>query len=524
LYYALSYNGNGFDQALYSRLSDDAYEIQKVAFGGAGGARIELSVSGGAAVYVSAVYPALSAVWLAPFHEGITLEHVSIPGETVEIFLFRPYVRILTMQDTVGGTSCVALDDNDPFPHGAFTHALPVETDNFLFTDSNSASATRWGKIDENAEYYAGNYFTRPSSPNGSVVMPVANSIWKGASAWFYYDTTLLELQESASENVTIQDAYKISDVLKVMLPAAGATATHDDGTVYSNFLYAAGTNTIRGTRKVPVIIPITNYLYDYDQPAQKANLRLAELFKLLEYFHNVYPFIAEGILKLEHWRYFDQGRNYTADQVGTDLTTLTDPRTEKPLMHLQDSFRYQKEQLPERIEPGWMLQVSQAFTGYPIDIDSNFVQKGNIKDARIPRFVSDIDYLYVYPQGASLDGFVFLECVEDGGGNLSVPFVEFTVNADEEYRMNNGYASFLWAHDKYHRHGLPAPDVTLNKTAITADSVIRFKVQEISIPGVGDIDEAELIATGLGNARIEEMEESLEHGGLKLTVKLRQF
>jgi hypothetical protein len=440
-------------------------------------------------------------------------------SDTVQAYQFIPYVRLLTTLTSVGGTPTIELPTDDAIPHGEFTHALPIETANFILSDGHSTAATRWGKFDDAALHFSGEYFTKPS--NAETLMPVAPSTWKGASFWFYLDSTLRTTQQNAGKTITIEHAYKLSDVISTLLQAIGTTVTHQDGAAWSDFLYAAGTNTIRGSRKVPIITPKSNVLIgEYDQPATKAPIKLGEVLRLLRSFHNCFWNIAsDNKFVIEHYQYYRNGGSYTAPVIGLDTTSSLEPKTGLPWGYMTSRYAFAKQDLPERIEFGWMDRSSQPFDGYAIDIDSAYVQKGNIEDKKVSLFTSDVDFLNVSPSDIVKEGFVFFEA-EESGGDLTVPFVEFTLSADEEYKMQNGYAAFVWAHDKYHRYGLPASSVTLNKQSITASSVRRTKVQDVEIAVGADIDPYKLVTTKLGTGRIVKMEKNLQSKDYKITIR----
>lgn len=515
IYDGFSYLADGFDQGIYRRL-DDAYRIQKINLG-SGNFRIELDIDGGATVYVSDTM-ATSDIYLAPFHEGITLSHVTTPANKVSLFIFRPYVRLLTNETDVDGQPTFELPEDDPFPHGTFTHALPIETGNFTYSEGHGTTPTRWGKIDAHALHFAGEYFTKPSSTE--TLMPVAGTTWTGASAWFYLDDDLRFLQQEGSEVILIKDAYKLSDCIDKLLDEIQPLVGHSDSVTYSQFLYAAGTNAIRGSRKVPVIIPKSNVVVgEYDQPAQKAPIRLSEILQLLRYVHNCFWHISEGTLVIEHEHYYRNGKNYSTEQVGTDLTAGIEPKTELVWAYRTNKFKFEKQNMPERIETAWMDKGSQQFDGYPIQVNSPYAQKGNIERRQIAKFTADVDFIHVAANDISKEGFVFLECVE-GEVYLEVPFVEFSISAEETYTMQNGYASLIYAHDRYHKYGLPAESVNLNKADITATTVKRSKMQEIAFATEDDIDPYELIETNIGAGRIHRMERPVTSNIVKAQIR----
>jgi hypothetical protein len=434
-----------------------------------------------------------------------------------QLFAFIPFVRLLTTQIEVDGNPTVLLTDDDPIPHGSFTHALPLDTLNFIFSDDNSVTPTRWGKFDEDMLHFAGDYFSKPTSTE--ILMPVSGTTWTGASGWFYLDDDLRFLQQQGSETLTIKDAYKLSDVISVLLDEIQPLLAHSDNPTYSQFLYAAGTNPIRGIRKVPIIIPKSNVVVgNYDQPAKKAQIRMSEVRDLLRFFHNVYWHIAEGALIFEHENYYHNGKSYTAENVGTDLTTGSEPKTGQPWAYRTNKFKFDKDSVPERIETNWMDKGSSQFDGYPMQMVSKYAQRGNIEQRQITRFTADVDFIHVAANDISKDGFVFLECIE-GGLYYEVPFVEFEISADEKYNMQNGYASLIYAHANYHMHNLPVEEVNLNRADITATTVKRSKVQNITFATEDEIDAYELVETNLGVGRLKKMERPLTSNTVKATI-----
>lgn len=475
-------------------------------------------VSDSAIVYTS---PLQTIPW-SPFGQA---PHAS-PNQTftsstsasmVQAFLFMPYVRLLTTLDEVDGNPTVLLTDDDPIPHGTFTHAMPIDTLNFIFSEGNTASPTRWGKFDEDMLHFAGDYFSKPSS--AETLMPVAGTTWTGASGWFYLDDDLRFLQQQGSENLIIKDAYKLSDVIAVLLAEIQPLLAHSDNPTYSQFLYAAGTNPIRGDRKVPIIIPKSNVVVgNYDQPAKKAQIRMSEIRDLLRFFHNAYWHIAESSLVFEHENYYHNGKSYTAENVGTDLTTGSEPKTGLPWAHRTNKFKFDKDSVPERIETNWMDKGSPQFDGYPMQMVSKYAQRGNIEQRQITRFTADVDFIHVGANDISKDGFVFLECIE-GELYYEVPFVEFEISSDEKYNMQNGYASLIYAHHNYHMHNLPVEEVNLNRADVTATTVKRSKVQDITFATEDEIDAYELVETNLGVGRLKKMERPLTSNTVKATI-----
>lgn len=440
----------------------------------------------------------------------------STSASQVQAYLFLPYVRLLTSKDVVDGQPAIELTDDDPIPHGTFTHALPIDTLNFIFSEGNSADPTRWGKFHEDALHFAGQYFAKPSSTE--TLMPVAGTAWTGASAWFYLDDDLRDLQQAGSELTIINDAYLLSDCISVLLDAMGSTVTHVGNGMYSEFLYSDA-NAVRGTPRTPIIIPKSNVVVgNYDQPAKKAPIRLSEIIQLLRFFHNAYWHVEDSRFAIEHENYYRNGKSYGSPNVGTDLTTGIEPKTELAWAYRTNKFKFDKQNMPERIETSWMDKGSQQFDGYPIQVNSAYAQKGNIEKRNIAKFTADVDFIHVAASDIAKEGFVFLECIEVDD-HYEVPFVEFVVSAEETYVMQNGYASLIYAHNQYHKYNLPAESVNLNKADITATTIKRSKVQEITFATEDDIDPYELITTNLGTGRLKRMERPVTSNTVKATI-----
>lgn len=517
VYLSDAYSVDGIPNGSYTR-EDGVYTIQ--AFNTSPGNitwRITLN-SGPTVVYASPEVPSPNFFYGQAPHTTPSLTFTSLTSsQTVQGYLFLPYVRLLTNKETVSGDATVLLPTDNQFPNGNFLRALPISTANIEVSATSSTTPTRWGKVSEDAIYNIGQYFVKPTLTE--TLMPVLSTTWTAASAWFWLDTTLRDLQQEASEAITLKDCYKLSDVINKLLSTIGATVGHADDSTYSDFLYAA-TNAIRGSRLVPVITPKSNVLIgEYDQPAMKAPIRLREVLDLLRDFHNAYWHISESKFRIEHRHYYDNGKSYTTPGVGIDLTTQLEPRTGLPWSYRTSNYKYDKEKLPERIESKWMDRVSQPFEGYAIQVNSAYVNRGNIQQKQIPKFTSDIDFFNVAASDISKDGFVFFECELDGT-DLNVPFLEITVDTDESYKLQNGYASFLYAHETYHKHGLPATSVNLNRQDITATTTIRTKSQELEIAVGSAIDEYKLITASLGNGKIERIEQNLSSKSLKLQIK----
>lgn len=520
VYKSSVYGDNGAATPISYEREDGVYLIDSYT-SSPGNTKIRIKrASDSVSVYESEEHP--SGWWIVgqPPHTTPNVTFRSLTStSTCQAYGFYPYVRLLTTKTTVLGNATTLLPDDDPFSKGVFTHALPIDTLNFKYSAAASTTPTRWGKVSNDSLYFGGQYFTKPTGQN---YMPLLQTTWTAASAWFYLDSDLRDLMQDAGEDVTCKDAYLVSDVIKSLLAAVGTNALHGNTSSFSEFFYGSAANDIRGVPKYAIIVPKSNILNgNYQTPAKKAMIRLSEVLQLLRNFHNTYWYVTgENKFRLEHYQYFHDGNSYAGANVGTSLLGLINPQANLPWSHGTAKWQYEKQDLPERYEFGWMDDVSAPFEGYPININSGYVDKGKVEDKKISRFTSDIDYLHVSSSSVSTEGFVFLEC-SINEVSYDVPFVDITVSADETYRLQNGWASFLYAHENYWRHGLPATDVNLNGQDITATSVLRTKTQTVEIPRIANFDHYELVESSLGDGRIESSEFDLESGFRAMKIRL---
>lgn len=430
----------------------------------------------------------------------------------VSAFYVRIACRIITDQEVVGGVPTVILSPNDISPDNAnYNRVLPYDPEDILIlSDLSSADPTEYGKFAPGVENYDGEYFRKllldPATGIGET-FPISPSEWVGWSGWVYFPTILeLILENDASTEVTIQNAYFISHAISAILREVDPTVTHEPDSDHSQFFYSVP-NTIRGNLELyPFMVPKSNIkTADYTKPAQTAKIQLQQIFDFLKNFYKVKWDIDENNrLILEHEEYFDRGKTYGSANVGIDLTTYIDARSGKPWDHAQVNFRYEKIQMPERTEAEWMDDSSKIFEGLPIEYTSVYVDQGNVEKLSLTPFTADVSLVLARPNLVSDEGFVFLEAELDGG-NYVVPFVTLTLEG-RELKVQNGYGSIVWAFGQYHRYLMAGEDANINGEASTAITVRKSRVQEVVFPAQGPIDYQKLVTTSLGNGRIKEI------------------
>ena len=311
------------------------------------------------------------------------------------------------------------------------TYELP--TDDFVFNNRNyhrvvgydspdsiavssqlTSTPTQWGI------YQPGSYYVRPTNIFEDEFFPICRSYWSRFSIWFVFPYLEHVYEEASRKQIKLKNAYPLYSAIKVLLGQIAPSITHDGNTTYSEFLY--GQNPLTSNTIYWFITPKSNILVgEYDQPAQKAPCTLREILDMLRDCFRCYWFIDNGKFRIEHITYFMRGGTYTpgSPTIQRDLTTEKVSRNGKEWSYCTSKYSFDKAQMPERYEFGWMDKATQYFDGEPIDILSNYVDKGNIQKISIQSFSSDVDYLMLEPSGASNDGFVLLGAITPPQTNL---------------------------------------------------------------------------------------------------------
>jgi hypothetical protein len=444
----------------------------------------------------------------------IVFESLTDPNDKTEYLYIGNFVaRLLTIRSTVGGNPTTVLDSSadiyDDF--GFYTRALPLDiNDEIYIAEGSSVEPTRFNKINEEAVHHAGLYHAFDSSLGIGNWYPVFIRDWDHGNAWIELDSTLRNLIEDGASPYTLRDAYKLPDILSAFLGELDPDVTHLEDADHSEFYYTS--NDIRGTLKYPIFTPKSNIINrKYDRAATVSELSFGELLDFLWGAHRVGWHLDGDKFRLEHISYFEKGGDYTADQIQADLTTEVEPRTGDSWSREKDFFTFINVELPERLEFAWMDDSYLPFRGYAIEVLSQYALNGGVERFEAGFVTSDIDYIQANSGSISPKGLVYFECELSIEGEFIVPYVPFTVDNTEIYNLQNGYASFLWMHENYHKWWLPGESVRLNRGVVAAESVRPVREQEIEYPYPdADPEWLPLITTTVGTGMIFEIQLSL--------------
>lgn len=417
--------------------------------------------------------------------------------------VFEIYARILTDSETYGSATTIDLPSNDiGGMAGVYKRVAGFnDTNVVIISGASTTTPNEWGLKGP------GLYYAPPASVVGAACFPMSRNSWGAFSMWFV--EPVVPLDTYGVTQYTIKNAYPLASVIQKLLAQIDPSLSYFGDATCSQFFHATDIDPYFGYRLF--ITPKSNALSaGYDIPAMKGPITLRQVFDMLRDCFRCYWYIDGSILRIEHAKFFDNGKSYVAGGggVGIDLTTLSVRRTGKAWATGVGRYTFDKESLPERYEFGWMDGVSKPFEGYAIDIDSPYVDAGKIEDIKVTAFTSDLDYMVCAGGECSKDGFALLCGAADANGIYKVPY--FAVQQEDiDYNLQNGPLSFTYL-QRYYRYDLPAVDYTINGVAMQALGLKRPKKQSVVFPTHNDPDPLRLIKTSLGNGVVEKMSVNL--------------
>ena len=347
--------------------------------------------------------------------ENIEMVNVSNPSDKFTIespFVYHIYRRLLcdvdTVKDSEGVKNTYDLPPDDFVTDNRnYKKCIGLRGGLFFCTSRAVDEPTKYGLNDYN-QYFTNRFI--PSSAGIGRALPISKSSWANASLWYVYDSYYEYFEEILRKQYTLKDSYSIGAAIKAILKKIDPTISHEPTVEYSQFLY--GNNNPLGLAKFYVYITQkTNILKgNYDRPAQKAETSLEELMKMLRDCFRCYWYIENNKFKIEHIYFFMNGGSYSSQSsYQLDFTALTNQFNKKLSSYFQSEVEFEKSDLNQRYEFGWMDDVTDLFGGVAIDVKSQYIQKDKTEEINIGQFSSDVDFMLFNPSNFSDDGFALL-------------------------------------------------------------------------------------------------------------------
>jgi len=418
-----------------------------------------------------------------------------------------------------------------------YRRIIGYNIDDFYIYDEFVEYPTKFGKVPDDTpdggKYYK--EFLVPVTTGLSNPLPVSSSNWKSVSLWFFNTSSIRYTEFIDGQDYTLRDSYTLDSVIDVLLREMGSTVRHKNTIEYSQVLYADlnplggftyldfdGGTAIDYSGNIKHFLTAKSNIIagEYDQPSQKANASLSQILNMLRDCYRIFWHIENGKLRLEHITWYQNGGTYTGTILGADLTTLVQPKNGKNWSFSQGKYEYDKEEMPERFEFGWMDDVSAPFEGKAIEMVGNFVQRGRIEDMNVNGITTDIDFIMANPQEISKDGFCLISTVEVDGVDR-VPFIERDIGFNQEVIMQNGFLSWLYLHPKFHIYDLPSDKAIINGEEVGLFyNKTRQKKQEVTFPAQNQINPLNIIRTNLGDGIVDAFKIDMSSRIVKATIK----
>ena len=395
------------------------------------------------------------------------------------------------------------------------SYAIGVEHNTTTLSTRTSATPTKWGRRS------ATTYFDTPDDLRD--YFPVARSKWIDTSKWFYFDSAMYQWEEEGRTEFTLKDAFPLYSVLSVLLGAngIGTSVTFQGTSVYSEFLYGV-------TRPVtPVdtdntrlfLAPKSNVIVgEYQKPAMKAMITLKDVLEMLRDVYQCYWFIDDdNRMRIEHISWFKNGGTYSGTpQVSIDATQIKNTRNLKTWGFAQTEYSFDKANMPERYQFGWMDEVTTPFIGLPLITQSPFVEKERVEEVTVTKFTSDIDYLMLAPENCSSEGFALMGA-NYVSGTWKIPFATKQVEGVQT-TMQNYFLSFWHLLPSYWLYDVPTWYMNVNGQVMQSHGIQRMKQQTVTLPsGDTDPDPMRLVRTYVGDGEVRKM-------SIKLSSRMADF
>ena len=333
------------------------------------------------------------------------------------------FSRLLLDKSDIVGKNAYRIDGNDLVEDNRNYHyAIGYKMGNIVVSNRSSTKPTEYGRRDD------GTYFAPPLMLGVEKFYPVAQSTWVNTSFWFMFNPLDEVVEEDGRASFVLKDAYELGSCINVLLKKI-SNITFDSSEECSKFLYSKK-NPITSIDQRLYFTQKSNLLTsEYQEPAKKAMCTLQTILNMLRDTCRCYWYIEDGKMHIEHISFFNNGGTYSGQPViGYDLTKMLNSRSEKPWSFGRGEFTFDKVEMAERYQFKWMDDCTLPFNGYPIEIKSNYVQKGKVEEINVGNFTSDVDLILLNSKNISKDGFVIMSAIPASAAFLEKgnPFFNF--------------------------------------------------------------------------------------------------
>lgn len=436
------------------------------------------------------------------------------------IFYFMARYLCPASSGIIDGTTSVSFNDipSDDFAAEGLGYkwctSFKLTDAEIVLSSKLSSTPTRYGKSED------GRYFEQ--IPGSTHWYPIARSSWDYTSMWYTPTSRTRTFESYNNFTIRMRDGITIGQAIKAVLKKVAPNIQHEETSEYSRFLYGTS-NPITGDSFSVLITQKSNILKGlYDEPAAKAPITLETIMNMLRDCFRCYWYVENNKLKIEHVYYFMNGRSYSANTTSTiDLTSLEDTISHKLLSYAQNSFEYDKSDLPGRYEFEWADDSTNIYGGFPINVQAIYVQQNKTENISPESFSSDIDLMQLDPNSFSNDGFALMCCKYYSDVDLYYfPFEDVTLvdekNITYSISTPNTYATWYYL-EQFYMYDMPSTNISvegLGNNALSVEHTKKIMKQTVTFPikaGAGDPDLYSLVTTEMGAGEISEMTINLD-------------
>ena len=380
------------------------------------------------------------------------------------------------------------------------------------------ASPTQYG-INDFGEYFVaptiGGYTNTYLYP-----YPLARSTWGNTSLWVAFEENsdasfgLEKFLQKHYKTITQKDFMEVGSIIKALLKKIDSSITFDSTSLYSEFLYGSTSDSLGYYGDKIYITQKSNILKgEYDQAAQKAEITFKQLMDMLRDCFKCYWYIdSNSRFRIEHIRYFMQGRSYTSIGIQLNLTEKNDKFNKLPTSFCQQQVSFNKSDLKSRYEFAWSDDTTLAMGGgFTVDVISEYVEQDAIENVNVDLFTTDIDYMLFAPNKFLQDGFTFIVTNTKSSPITYKEIFDPYLAMPMKLFVQNYRASFLYLFNNY-MYDMPARTISTNIDQYENDSdynvqsIKRSMEHRVEFSSSTDPDLYLLIKTNIGEGNIEDV------------------
>ncbi len=414
-------------------------------------------------------------------------------------------------------------DDDFNFNKMAYKYATTIDYMTLkihnTYTYNVSDTPTEYG-----AQYVngvaTGKYYTLPLDTNYAYT-PWSRNRWDTVSYWI---ATAKANTTDFDDNTQISSlrVNTIGALIRGLISANNLNINFLDTAAYSEFLFdnpnpitgwAGGWN-FNFAAKSNVI------KLGADSQATKVPCTLGTIFNFLKNALNVYWSIENvggaSILRLEHISYYKNGGNYSGTPTTQyDLTTMINPRNNKPWAFGQYQYQFEKYQMPQFVKWEWMDESDELFDGTGFMCKSKYVQSGNTESITVANVTSNIIKMFMQGDNFSLDGLAVIWTA----ANDQTDYYYFTRNTGGNWRVPNGQLSMWYLQQSVLLYDAPCEIIEVSGAEHQNVDYKRTKYSEATFPA-DYADANQHIKTAIGDGAVDTLEINLVSHSIKVKLK----